>query len=120
MVMTIRLLKRSSGSLRGSRGIPAPRWNRLAMAAVVLFTFAPLRAQGTLPSSKEARAGSAPAHQDCAKSCHRPHYAPQTQLGFRNFGTEALCLSCHQGQPALPTADRAPKLPTVGNEVSAT
>ena len=88
------------------------------MLTMTLLTFAPIQAQGTLPSSKEARAGSAPAHQDCAKSCHNTHNAPQGRMGNRKFSLEGLCLSCHQGQPAIPSANRAPKLPTVGLEVS--
>ena len=89
-----------------------------AWLALGLLAVLPLQAQGILPSSKEARPGSSPAHQDCAKSCHRPHNPPQGQIAARNQTTESLCLSCHQGQPAMPSADRAPKLPTVGIEVS--
>jgi hypothetical protein len=89
------------------------------MLLALFLAIAPLRAQGTLPSSKEARPGaSSLAHQDCARSCHRPHYGPQGRIGSRNFNTEGLCLSCHQGQPAKSSADRAPKLPTAGIEVS--
>ena len=110
------------GYVEGFHRICAAGWAKrvllaLGLLAVPLLVFTPLQAQGTLPSSREARAGSAPAHRDC-KSCHKTHLAPQGRMGTRNFNLEGLCLSCHQGQPALPSANKAPKLPTVGTEVS--
>lgn len=87
--------------------------------ALAWLVAAPLSAQGTLPSSKDARLGTSPAHQDCSRSCHRPHQVPMgRRIGSKDFNSENLCLSCHQGQPAMPSADRAPRLPTVGAEVS--
>ncbi|MBL0211907.1 MAG: hypothetical protein IPQ13_13505 [Holophagaceae bacterium] len=103
---------RFDASLLGSK------WTRWTLLAMALLAFPPLFPQGTLPSSKEARAGASAAHQDCTKSCHRPHQLPQSQVGLRSFSAEALCLSCHQGEPAMPSADRAPKLSTLGVEVS--
>ncbi len=108
------------GYMEGFHRTCAASWAKralLALLAVTLLVFTPLQAQGTLPSSREARAGSAPAHRDC-KSCHKTHNAPQGRGGSRNFNLEGLCLSCHQGQPAMPSANKAPKLPTMGIEVS--
>lgn len=116
--MDLANLKQTRGSQAGFLGMSVPRWIRLALLAAALAALSPLEAQGTLPSSKEARPVSSLAHQDCAKSCHRPHYSPQERIGFHNFNTEGLCLSCHQGQPSKSFPDRAPKLSTIGIEVS--
>lgn len=104
-------LKRPVGSL-------SFQWVQRALLALMLLTSIRVGAQGTLPSSKEARVGSSSAHQDCARSCHRPHNLPSGRIGSRASDTESMCLSCHQGQPAVPSADRAPKLFTLGMEVS--
>lgn len=88
------------------------------LGIMALTGFSVLQAQGTLPSSRIARLGAATVHQDCAKTCHRPHQTPQSQMGLRGVNPETLCLSCHQGQPNIPSADKAPKLSTVGIEAS--
>jgi len=95
----------------------SPFW-KPAVAALALLASAPLWGQGTLPSSKDARPGSSSAHQDCARACHRPHNASLGRLGSQEFNLEGLCLSCHQGQPAMPTADRAPRLTAGAFEIS--
>lgn len=93
---------------------------RLRRGLMILALTVPcvLPAQGTLPSSKVARMGASAAHQDCAKTCHRPHQTPQAQMGLRGLNAETLCLSCHQGQPSIPSADQAPKLSAMGIEAS--
>lgn len=85
----------------------------LACLANVLLAQAPV----PLPAQGLARAkvGTSSAHRNCA-ACHKGHkgtmggnLAKPTRPG--RGGGDQLCLACHEGLNAIPTADGAPKLP---------
>lgn len=88
------------------------RWFQCFVAgAAAVLVVNPVRAQSQSRIPGQEKGGPPRVHGTCI-ACHKNHHGGgRTDSKRPRAMTDQLCLSCHEGMNALPSADLAPKLP---------